>query len=91
MGNYLTLGVGNYVIAPLGNYLTLSRFRLGNYLIVDRLHRQRVDRSIRDSDFRGAQGVPDHGREGRLAARSGDGPSRRYDDGRGSGWSSLRA
>ena len=38
MGNYLTLGVGNYVIAPLGNYLTLSRFRLGNYLIVDSRH-----------------------------------------------------
>jgi len=35
VGNYLTLGVGNHVIAPLGNYLTLSRFRLGNYLIVD--------------------------------------------------------
>jgi len=27
--------VGNYLIAPLRNYLTLRRFRLGNYLIVD--------------------------------------------------------
>ena len=44
VGNYLTLGVGNYVIAPLGNCLTLSRFRLGNYLIVDTLpHLQKYD------------------------------------------------
>ena len=46
MGNYLTLGVGNYVIAPLGNYFTLSRFRLGNYLIVDT---QRIDKSFTSS------------------------------------------
>jgi len=47
VGNYLMAGVGNYVIAPLGNYLTLSRFRLGNYLIADTepaSHRSDADR-----------------------------------------------
>jgi hypothetical protein len=44
VGNYLTLGVGNYVIAPLGNYLTLSRFRLGNYLIADTRRESREPR-----------------------------------------------
>ena len=37
MGNCLTLGVGNYLIAPLGNYLTLEGLRLGNCLIADTL------------------------------------------------------
>jgi len=61
VGNYLMAGVGNYVIAPLGNYLTLSRFRLGNYLIADiRGHREsrRLVRAVfdpkgaRDQDHR---------------------------------------
>ena len=35
VGNCLTQGVGNYLIAPLGNCLTLEGFSLGNYLIAD--------------------------------------------------------
>ena len=35
VGNCLTQGVGNYLIAPLGNCLTLEAFSLGNYLIAD--------------------------------------------------------
>jgi len=35
VGNYLALGVGNYVTPPLGNCLTLEALRLGNYLALD--------------------------------------------------------